>query len=120
MQTTTTTTHPELTQTSNTGGSAAGNPIPTSRQIASHPGSSSRTGRPGPPASGLARPRVLVCDPSIKTCNLIQVVLGEAYDCVRFGTGEEVLAEAFARGGDLVLTDVALPGLDGIELCRRL
>jgi two-component system, cell cycle response regulator DivK len=34
--------------------------------------------------------------------------------------GHQALAKALALAPDLVLTDIAVPGLDGIELCRRL
>jgi len=34
--------------------------------------------------------------------------------------GHQALAKAFDSHPDLILTDIAVPGLDGIELCRRL
>jgi two-component system cell cycle response regulator len=34
--------------------------------------------------------------------------------------GHQALEKAIAAPPDLVLTDIAVPGLDGIELCRRL
>ncbi len=34
--------------------------------------------------------------------------------------GFQALEKALERQPDLVLTDIAVPGLDGIELCRRL
>jgi CheY-like chemotaxis protein len=34
--------------------------------------------------------------------------------------GFQALEKALARLPDLVLTDIAVPGIDGIELCRRL
>ena len=44
----------------------------------------------------------------------------EGYDVVAAATGPDGL-EAFARGGvDLVLLDVMLPGLSGVEVCREL
>ena len=42
------------------------------------------------------------------------VVLGEA------ATGDTALAQAHQLAPDLVLTDIAIPGFDGIELTRRL
>ena len=34
--------------------------------------------------------------------------------------GHQALEKAFDVPPDLILTDIAVPGLDGIELCRRL
>jgi CheY-like chemotaxis protein len=34
--------------------------------------------------------------------------------------GHQALEKALASTPDLILTDIAVPGLDGIELCRRL
>jgi CheY-like chemotaxis protein len=34
--------------------------------------------------------------------------------------GHQALAKALDRPPDLILTDIAVPGMDGIELCRRL
>jgi CheY-like chemotaxis protein len=34
--------------------------------------------------------------------------------------GHQALEKAFKTLPDLILTDIAVPGLDGIELCRRL
>jgi len=34
--------------------------------------------------------------------------------------GHQALEKALQRAPDLILTDIAVPGLDGIELCRRL
>jgi DNA-binding NarL/FixJ family response regulator len=42
------------------------------------------------------------------------VVAGEA------GSGEEAVEMAIARAPDLVLMDINLPGINGIEACRRI
>jgi len=44
----------------------------------------------------------------------------EGYDVDGFGDGESALRHAAGAAPDLVLVDVALPGLDGLEVCRRL
>ena len=43
---------------------------------------------------------------------------GFSVHCV--GSGEEALAEATHERPDLVLLDLMLPGMDGLEVCRRL
>jgi signal transduction histidine kinase len=66
-------------------------------------------------------PRVLVVDDNPQNRALAKATL-ELEDCevVLATTGEEALA-AFARGApDCVLLDVRMPGMDGLEVCRRL
>jgi adenylate cyclase len=42
------------------------------------------------------------------------------YDLLEAGDGEQALAAAKEHSPDLVLLDVMMPKLDGIEVCRRL
>ncbi|MFO0739642.1 MAG: response regulator [Labilithrix sp.] len=64
--------------------------------------------------------RVLVIDDEPEACELIALVLGRAgIDVVsvhepRFGL-DRIVDERF----DAVLTDLTMPGMDGIELCER-
>jgi len=44
----------------------------------------------------------------------------EGYDAAGFESGEEGLADIRKRPPDLVLLDLMLPGIDGMEVCRRL
>jgi DNA-binding response OmpR family regulator len=47
-------------------------------------------------------------------------VLGhEGHDVVRAGDGQSGLAQVMANRFDLVLLDLGLPDLDGLEVCRR-
>jgi len=47
-------------------------------------------------------------------------LLKEGYKVTCAGTGEEALKVARAEVPDLVLLDLMLPGLDGLEVCRQL
>jgi len=44
----------------------------------------------------------------------------EGYRVSRAGTGEEALRRAAADVPDLILLDLMLPGIDGLDVCRRL
>ena len=44
----------------------------------------------------------------------------EGFRCRMAGTGPDALREAKAAVPDLVVLDLMLPGLDGLEVCRRL
>ena len=66
-------------------------------------------------------PRVLVVDDNPSNVRVVRARLaGEGYDVVTAGDGEEALTVARATGPDLILLDVMMPKLDGIEVCRRL
>ncbi len=66
------------------------------------------------------RPVVLVVedDPLIRSL-LAEILDQEGYAVVQAGLGEAALARLEAGGIDLVLLDVMLPDLDGLEICRR-
>ncbi|MDE3075329.1 MAG: response regulator transcription factor [Chloroflexota bacterium] len=65
--------------------------------------------------------RILVVDDEP---NLVELVLGylqrEGYDIRTASSGPEALELVRAHDPDVVVLDVMLPGLDGIEVCRRL
>ena len=44
----------------------------------------------------------------------------EGYEVVEVTSGEEVLSAVAQRRPDLILMDVQLPGIDGLEVCTRL
>ncbi len=64
---------------------------------------------------------ILVVDDEEDILELIQYNLKrEGYAVLRAGTGEGGLALAESKLPDLVVLDLMLPGLDGLEVCRRL
>jgi two-component system OmpR family response regulator len=67
------------------------------------------------------RPRILLIDDDLKLGTLLSEYLGgQGLALQQAKTGPEGLAQAGSRPFDLVLLDVMLPDLDGIEVCRRL
>ncbi len=69
----------------------------------------------------MARPRVLVVDDEEDILELVKYNLakeGFQVDCAT--TGEDALAAARSKRPDLVILDLMLPGIDGLDVCRRL
>lgn len=65
--------------------------------------------------------RVLVVDDEPHIVELVRYnLLQEGYEVSIAGDGESVLAKARTEKPDLVVLDIMLPGLDGVEVCRRL
>ena len=69
----------------------------------------------------MPRQKILVVEDEADIAELIEYNLTrEGYDVVTTHDGEAGLALAGAERVDLVLLDLMLPGMDGIEVCRRL
>ncbi|TKD33056.1 response regulator transcription factor [Azotobacter chroococcum] len=65
--------------------------------------------------------QVLVIEDDADIARLVQLQLADLGCAVRLaGDGASGLAEAQARDYDLVILDLMLPGIDGLEICRRL
>ncbi|MFP2934126.1 response regulator, partial [Pyxidicoccus sp. 3LG] len=80
-----------------------------------------RLARSAAPKPGSQRRRILVVDDSPLTRELISNLLeAVGYDTVIAGDGAEALDMLDSHPVDLVVTDLEMPGLDGLELTRRL
>lgn len=65
--------------------------------------------------------RVLVVDDDLALAEMLGIVLrGEGFDVDHVADGLDVLRVFRESRPDIVLLDVMLPGIDGIEVCKRL
>jgi DNA-binding NtrC family response regulator len=62
---------------------------------------------------------LVVDDEKNQRTMLADYLASRGHDVRQAGTGEEALKLLAARPADLVLTDLRLPGIDGVELLRR-
>ena len=68
-----------------------------------------------------AKPRVLVVDDEDDLLELVRYNLAkDGYEVECVGSGEQALLSARANPPDLVVLDLMLPAVDGLEVCRRL
>lgn len=68
-----------------------------------------------------AKQRVLVVDDEDDLLELVRYNLAkDGYDVECVGSGEQALLSARANPPDLVVLDLMLPAVDGLEVCRRL
>ena len=64
--------------------------------------------------------RIAVVEDNPDNRLLVQVILESQYEIVEYEDGFEALAGLEKQKPDLVLLDVSLPGMDGIEVLQRL
>jgi len=73
------------------------------------------------PAGRTAGPQVLLIEDESQIRRFLRPALAsQGYRLLEAGTGEEGLAEAALRQPELVILDLGLPDLDGLEVIRRL
>jgi class 3 adenylate cyclase len=66
-------------------------------------------------------PRILVVDDTAANVHILQLRLAaQGYDVLTAADGEAALATARESLPDLILLDVMMPKLDGLEVCRQL
>jgi DNA-binding response OmpR family regulator len=65
--------------------------------------------------------KILVVDDEWELRNLLaEFLTGDGYDVIQASNGEEALELAEKEEPQVILLDVKMPGIDGIEVCRRL
>ena len=65
-------------------------------------------------------PTILVADDTPSNLELVNEILGQDYELIIAVNGAEALDLAWGETPDLILLDVMMPELDGLEVCRRL
>jgi DNA-binding response OmpR family regulator len=69
----------------------------------------------------MTKPRILVVEDEPDIRELLQYSLTrDGFDVTAVGNGPACMASARGQAPDLVLLDLMLPGMDGLEVCRRL
>ncbi len=66
-------------------------------------------------------PQILIVDDNPANLDIFETRLAaHGYDTITASDGAEGLAVAMERKPDLILLDIMMPKMDGIEVCRRL
>ena len=74
-----------------------------------------------PPVPGGEQGTILIVEDEDDIARLVELGLTDAgYTCHRVGSGEDAVEKARQLRPDLVVLDLMLPGIDGVEVCRRL
>ena len=70
--------------------------------------------------TGVSKPKVLVIDDEENVCELITLYFEKAgYDVVCAGDGSEGLEMIRSQKPDIVILDLMLPGMDGLDVCKE-
>jgi CheY-like chemotaxis protein len=68
----------------------------------------------------MGRKKILAVDDSRTALLVEKAILEGAFDVVTASSGEESLGRAATEAPDLVLMDLEMPGISGLEACRRM
>lgn len=64
---------------------------------------------------------ILIVDDDQAIANLIEIYLvNEGYDVVKANNGREALERLKRKPAHLIILDIMMPGLDGLEVCRQI
>jgi signal transduction histidine kinase/DNA-binding NarL/FixJ family response regulator/streptogramin lyase len=65
-------------------------------------------------------PTILIAEDHLELRRFISESLGNHYQYIEVGSGIEALDLAISQIPDLVISDVMMPGMDGLELCKEI
>lgn len=66
-----------------------------------------------------AKPRILVVDDDPMACKVLSRMLRSEYEVTAFDDSEAALQHFMAKGAEIIMTDLKMPKMDGIELLSR-
>lgn len=64
----------------------------------------------------IASPRILIVDDEVEITEILADLLSEDYDCIRAGSAEQALAQLQDNEFQLVISDITMPGMSGLEM----
>ena len=76
--------------------------------------------KPSPANPGEKKRLLVVDDDATAVGALRQILISRGYEVTTAATGEDALPLSTETTWDLFILDVALPGMSGFDLCRRL
>ncbi len=68
----------------------------------------------------MTRPNILIVDDEPSNLNTLRAILGQDYHLAMATSGEQALAAVERVKPELILLDVQMPGMSGIEVCYQL
>lgn len=63
-----------------------------------------------------ASPRILIVDDEVEITEILADLLSADYECVRAGSAEQALAQLADNQFQLVISDITMPGMSGLEM----
>ena len=61
-------------------------------------------------------PRILIVDDEVEITEILADLLSEEYECLRAASAEEALARLTKAEFQLVISDITMPGMSGLDM----
>ncbi len=92
----------------------------TIKEEATIPDQDSDTNKPEPAATHKEDVHILIVEDNAQLCTTIETILARNYHTYKAANGKEAVAVINNRHIDLVVSDIIMPEMDGLELCRTI